>query len=109
DAGEMKQLTAVLLDNACKYAGEGGVVRLKLAREGERLCLSVFNTGERIPPEKLDHVFERFYRADEARSEGGYGLGLAIAQRIAENHGGRITAESGEQGTTFTLTAPLKK
>ena len=69
----------------------------------------VNNTGEAIPPEDLEHIFERFYRADKsrARKEGGYGLGLSIADNIVRRHRGRISCESTKKdGTTFTVTLP---
>ena len=83
---QIKQLIVILLDNACKYAGENGTVTVDLERVQEQVCLSVKNTGELIPTEHLEHIFERFYRSDSsrARKEGGYGLGLAIAKKIAE-------------------------
>ena len=68
------------------------------------------NTGEAIPPEDLAHIFERFYRADKsrARSEGGYGLGLSLAESIVRMHHGRSSCESTPQdGTTFTVTLPV--
>jgi len=108
DSGQMKQLVSILLDNACKYAGSPGRVFLKL-EGGEKITLSVQNTGDPIPPEDQEHIFERFYRADKARvhSEGGYGLGLAIAKTITESHRGRIEVQSdAEHGTTFTVTLP---
>ncbi|MGM9611974.1 MAG: sensor histidine kinase [Butyricicoccus sp.] len=105
-AGQLQQLFAVLLDNAVKYAGEHGKVWVNLRKKDGKTVLTVRNTGDPIPPDSLAHVFDRFYRVDEARTRerGGYGLGLAIAQRIAEGHGGRITAESSrENGTVFTV------
>ena len=77
----LERLVMILLDNAVKYAGDRGQVDVALARRQERAVLSVRNTGEPIPPEHLEHLFERFYRVDGSRSrkEGGYGLGLAIA------------------------------
>ncbi len=109
DEGQLKQLVAILMDNACKYAGEGGRVTVTLEKVQDKARLSVHNTGEPIPPDQLPRVFERFYRADSARAGGGYGLGLAIAKSIAEAHRGRITAESTkEAGTTFTVTLPMK-
>lgn len=111
DAAKLKQLTAILIDNACKYAGLGGRVDVKLARRDGRIQLSVTNTGDVIPPEQLSHVFERFYSADKARTGGksGYGLGLAIAAGIARLHGGDIAATSdAEHGTVFSVTLPEK-
>lgn len=109
DEARLKQLTTILLDNACKYAGKGGRVTVSLTASGDRARLSVSNTGDVIPPEQLRHLFERFYRADPARTGGqsGYGLGLAIASGIAQLHSGRITALSdAEHGTVFSVTLP---
>lgn len=110
DAGQLKQLVAILLDNACKYAGQNGKVTLTLKNDKDQALLSVNNTGEPIPIEHLEHVFKRFYRADSSRirKQGGYGLGLSIAQTIVESHGGGISAESnGQDGTTFIVRIPL--
>lgn len=106
---ELRRLCAILLDNACKYAGPGGVVTVTLSA-GDRAALTVHNTGEPIPPEAQAHLFERFYRADAARSRenGGYGLGLAIAAAIVERHRGKIFVRSGPgEGTAFTVALPL--
>lgn len=114
DMTQLKQLAAILLDNACKYAGKSGVVRVSLSRkqpQGEWALLRVHNTGPSIPPKELPHIFERFYRSDKARTrEGGYGLGLPIAKTIAEAHNGSITVESGEEeGTVFIVALPCEK
>ncbi len=103
---QLKQLVSILLDNACKYAGEKGIVAVTLVREQKKICLKINNTGSPIPATDLPFIFERFYRADKsrAREQGGYGLGLAIAKSIVENHQAKIIAESTEdQGTTFTV------
>ena len=105
----LERLVMILLDNAVKYAGEQGRVDVALSRRQERAVLSVRNTGEPIPPEHLEHLFERFYRVDGSRSrkEGGYGLGLAIAHTIAQSHRGQIEVRSSrEEGTVFTVTPP---
>ncbi|MCI7660258.1 sensor histidine kinase [Flintibacter sp.] len=105
----LERLVMILLDNAVKYAGEAGRVRLELQRRQERAVLTVTNTGQPIPPEHLDHLFQRFYRADGSRSrkEGGYGLGLAIAHTIVQFHRGQIEVKSDAQnGTCFTVTLP---
>ena len=81
----------------------------ELRRTARQVELAVRNTGSAIAPEDLPHVFDRFYRADKARTcdDSGHGLGLAIARAIAEEHGGTLSAESDEtSGTTFTLTLP---
>ena len=110
NADQLRRLVAILLDNAVKYAGNGGRVKLVLSRPERRgVCLTVHNTGPAIPPEHLPHLFERFYRADDsrARTSGGYGLGLAIAKRIVDGHGGSIAVSSGEDaGTDFTVRLP---
>ena len=110
NADQLRRLVAILLDNAVKYAGNGGRVKLVLSRpERGGVCLTVHNTGPAIPPEHLPHLFERFYRADDsrARTSGGYGLGLAIAKRIVDGHGGSITVSSREDaGTDFTVRLP---
>lgn len=111
----LTRLVVILIDNACKYAGEGSTVDVTLyKRESsssshEKAVLKVRNDGPPIPEEDLPHIFDRFYRADKVRtsSKGGYGLGLAIGQEIAHEHDGSISVESSaEEGTTFTVTLP---
>ena len=109
-ADQLRRLTAILLDNAVKYAGPGGrvTVRLEPAEKGGAR-LTVHNTGAPIAPEHLPHLFERFYRSDDsrARTSGGYGLGLAIAKSIVDGHKGGINVTStGEAGTEFTVKLP---
>lgn len=111
DEGQMKQMVVILLDNACKYTERGGSVMVRLEKKQDKAVLSVNNTGAVIEKDKLPHLFERFYRADEsrARTEGGYGLGLAIAKSIVDGHHGKISVESSaEQGTTFTVSMSRK-
>ncbi len=111
DEGQLKQLVVILLDNACKYAGEHGAVSVRLERTQDNASLSVRNTGTPIPKEHLKHIFKRFYRAESsrAREQGGYGLGLSIARAVAEKHGGKIFVTSEEAaGTVFTVRLPLK-
>lgn len=111
DETQLHRLVVILLDNAVKYAGEGGTVTLRLDKLQDRPRLSVHNTGPAIAPEHLPHLFDRFYRSDASRdrTQGGYGLGLAIAKSIVEGHGGEINAASSpENGTTFTVVFPKK-
>ena len=111
DGEELRRLCAILLDNACKYCGPGGTVRVTLEGGGEA-ALTVHNTGEPIPAEDQAHLFERFYLADAARGreKGGYGLGLSIAAAIVERHGGKIAVRStAGEGTAFTVTLPQEK
>lgn len=111
NTARLRRMCATLIDNACKYTDGNGSVSVSLRAYGKQAELTVHNTGAVISPDDLPHVFDRFYRADKARSsENGHGLGLAIARAIAEEHGGTLTAASSEQaGTTFTATLPLAK
>jgi signal transduction histidine kinase len=110
DAGRIEQIIGNLLSNALRYTPQGGKIWLDLTCTGEQIQLTVRDSGPGIPVEALPHVFERFFRADRSRSraEGGSGLGLAIARRLAEAHGGSLTAANHPQGgALFTLTLPL--
>ena len=107
------RLAKILIENACKYSESGSTIRVTLSREGRHCAYSVNNHGQVIGPEDLQHVFDRFYRTDKARSRdgqtGGFGLGLAIAKGIATSHGGDITATStAEEGTTFRVVLPCE-
>ncbi len=103
-AVHLRQVTDILLDNARKYAAPRGKVSVELRRAGNRGCLlTVSNPGEAIREEDLKLIFKRFCRLDGARSQGGYGLGLAIAQGIVEAHGGKIWAESSGGVNTFSV------
>lgn len=106
---QFSRLADILLDNAVKHAPSNGWVNVGLSREKSRAVLRVENSGEEIPAEALPHVFDRFYRADSARSRetGGYGLGLAIAKSIVENGHGRICAESADGCTVFIVEFPI--
>ena len=109
DCQQLDQLVDILLDNAVKYAAPGGAIRLTLDAAGKNAVLAVENPGERIPAEKLPHLFDRFYRVDDARTgAAGFGLGLAIARQITARHKGTITAASDERATRFTVTLPLR-
>lgn len=103
----LRQLTDILLDNAQKYSSPG-IVDIALRRQGRnQAVLTVSNPGIPIAQEDLDRIFERFYRADHVRSNtGSFGLGLSIAQRIVEEHGGDIWAESNPTGNRFTVLLP---
>lgn len=108
DEGKIRQLVAILIDNAIKHSDEQGTVDVSLAKTSQKILLSVRNTGMGIAQSELEKVFERFYRSDASRSRetGGYGLGLAIAKSIAELHKGRISAQ-GEEGKYITFTVQL--
>lgn len=106
DRGLIKELLRILVDNAIKYTPEGGKIILSCAIAKHNVILSVKDTGIGIPKEHISHLFERFYRVDEARnkSTGGTGLGLAIAKQIINAHNAQIsvTSEIGE-GTEFLI------
>lgn len=111
DASRLRQLLLNLVENAIKYTTVGGSVELSLASEQGAAVLTVKDTGMGIAAADLPFIFERFWRADRARSRGigrgGTGLGLAISQYIAQSHGGTLTAQSRlGRGSTFTLTLP---
>lgn len=110
DEVRLRELLLILLDNAIKFTDAAGTVGLTLEADGGKAVVRVTDSGSGIPPEALPHVFDRFYRADKARSraEGGAGLGLAIAKWIVEGHRGSIRVDSYPgRGTTFTVELPL--
>ncbi|MGE5603209.1 MAG: sensor histidine kinase [Nitrososphaerales archaeon] len=96
-----------LLHNAIKFAPDGGIITVTAQADGEDVKVCVADNGPGIPKEEQGRVFERFYKADRARSRGGTGLGLAIARHMVEGHGGRIWVESTPgHGATFCFTVP---
>ena len=110
DADEdlLQQVWINLIHNAIKFTPQGGRIRVEAGIEGSRVRCRVCDDGIGIAPADLPHIFERFFRADKARSVGGNGLGLALAKRIVELHGGTIRAASEPgQGTEFSVDLPL--
>jgi two-component system OmpR family sensor kinase len=113
DEALLRRMFLNVLDNAIKYTPEGGKISLDCHKSGNEYAVSVSDTGEGIPNELQKRVFERFFRADKARSRaegahGGAGLGLSIARWIAEAHHGRLElTQSNASGSTFTVTLPL--
>jgi two-component system phosphate regulon sensor histidine kinase PhoR len=102
DAPRIQQVVVNLLHNAIKFTPPGGKIDLGAIMDDSKIIFSVNDTGVGIPAEDLPRIFERFYKADRARSGGGTGLGLAISRHIVEAHGGQIWAESIEgKGSTF--------
>jgi heavy metal sensor kinase len=105
----LHRLFGILLDNAVKYTPPGGRIDVRVVKDDGRVRVGVRDSGIGITPEDVEHVFERFYRADKARTRenGGAGLGLAIGRWIAETHGGTLTVESElNRGSTFTVVLP---
>ena len=110
DRARLKQVVVNLLDNAIKYTPDGGTVHLKVAATDSHAMIVVTDTGIGIPVEALPHIFDRFFRVDQARSRSpdGAGLGLAIVRSICHAHGGEVTAESVlGKGSRFCVSLPL--
>jgi signal transduction histidine kinase len=110
DVGRLRQLLLILLDNALKYTPEGGEVLVSLTVQSGAARLQVRDTGPGIDPKDLPMLFDRFYRADRARSGEGTGLGLAIGRWIVEAHNGKIVAANApDGGALFTVTLPIAR
>jgi signal transduction histidine kinase len=109
DRERIHQVLFNLLENAMRFTPPGGKITVRAVRENGGCAISVEDTGPGIGKEHIPLVFERFYRVDPSRSrdDGGTGLGLAIARSVVEAHGGRIWAESEEQGARFTFVLPM--
>jgi signal transduction histidine kinase/ActR/RegA family two-component response regulator len=111
DPDRLQQVVWNLLSNAIKFTPKGGNVGVSVGREGSDVCIRVSDTGQGIPAAFLPHVFERFRQFDGSttREQGGLGLGLAIVRHLVEQHGGRVSAESGgeQRGSTFTISLPV--
>ena len=110
DPLKLRQAINNLIENAIKYTGDGGHVFVTTKHHGGEGAVRIEDDGVGMSPEHLEHIFERFYRVDKARSRetGGTGLGLHIVRRIALMHGGRVDVESKEgKGSVFTLVVPL--
>ncbi len=109
DEEKVNVLFRVLYDNACKYSPEGEKIYVSLKRKGNHARFEIRNMGECISKEKLDHIFDRFYRGDEShnRKVAGYGLGLSMAHNIATRHSWKLSAQSDEnEGTSFIIRIP---
>ena len=110
DRARIEQVLINMVSNAIKYTHDGGRIRMTAGQDGNEVWCTVRDNGIGIPKEDLDHIFERFYRVDKARSResGGTGLGLSIAYEIVERHGGRFEVKSQPgRGTTITVRLPV--
>ena len=108
DANKMQRVVDNLLRNAVNYSFDNGTIHIAVKQDENNLNIKFTNCGYTIPKEKLERIFEQFYRLDTARSStsGGAGLGLAIAKEIVESHHGTITAESENESIRFTVVLP---
>jgi signal transduction histidine kinase len=107
DMQMLQRMVVNLLDNAMKYTPSGGTVTICVSTNEGQVVFSVGDTGIGISKDDLPHIFTRFYRCDQSRSQAGIGLGLSLAQAIAKAHGGNISATSKPgKGTKFTVTLP---
>jgi signal transduction histidine kinase len=109
DRDRMEQVLGNLMSNSMRHTAADGAVKLRACRDQEAVKISVEDTGEGIPPDKLPYIFERLYRVDESRTgdDGESGLGLAIVKSIVEAHGSTVAAQSEPgKGTTMTIQFP---
>ena len=108
DADKLARVFNNILKNAIAYSYENSVIDISATQQGQNVMITFTDHGEPIPPQKLNTIFEKFYRLDSSRSSntGGAGLGLAIAKEIVTAHGGTITAESDAERTVFTVKIP---
>lgn len=107
DLSLMQRVLANILDNAIKYTSRNGTIRFKTTKDGNRVVISVQDTGIGMDAETASKIFKRFYRADQARSTAGNGLGLSLAQSIIKAHGGEIQVESSPgKGSKFSIVFP---
>jgi signal transduction histidine kinase len=110
DVDSLNRALVNLVENAINYTMEGGVITIRSRQENNRILVEVIDTGMGIADDDLPHIFDRFYRADIARSalSSGSGLGLAIVSKVMEMHNGRIEVESAlGQGSTFRVALPI--
>lgn len=108
DVTRLQRVVANILDNAIKYSGRGGVVRLSLEADGRHANLRISDTGQGISERDMPRIFDRFYRGDRSRSTPGSGLGLSLALAIVRAHGGDIEVKSSPgKGSVFTVALPL--
>lgn len=111
NAASIEELITILIDNALKYSPDDSLITIKTSRSGKHARFEITNTGKGISAEELPHIFDRFYRADTARTKNntsGHGLGLSLAKKIVELHNGELSATSApNHATTFVFLLPI--
>lgn len=104
----IEELLTILVDNALKYSPKASKITASLKLQGRHVAFAITNKGEGIVKENLPHVFDRFYRVNESRNDGGSGLGLALAKEIVALHRGELFVSSAKgANTTFTFLLPI--
>lgn len=109
NSASVEELLTILLDNALKYSPPDSVVTVRFVSQRHMAGFEVINSGKGIPEKDLPHIFDRFYRVDTSRTGGekkGYGLGLSLAKKIVQLHGGELSVSSGSDMTTFRVLLP---
>jgi two-component system phosphate regulon sensor histidine kinase PhoR len=110
DSERIEQVLVNLIHNAIKFTPPGGSIRVSAEQAADRVVFTVRDTGVGIAQDLLPRIFERFYKADRARSGSGTGLGLSIARHIVEAHGGEIWAQSRQNaGSAFFFSLPVAR
>lgn len=104
----LEQVWVNLIENAVKFAPEYGTVEITAAEDEKNLRVCIFNTGSFIPEEQREAIFRKFYQGDHSHSTEGNGVGLAIVKRVTELHGGKVSVDSRQTGTAFTVMLPKK-
>lgn len=109
DSDKLSRVFNNLIKNAINYSEDNSNININIFKKSENIIIKIINSGKEIPKEKLDRIFEQFYRLDSSRTSkiGGSGLGLAIAKNIVELHNGNIKADSKDNKTTFTVKLPI--
>lgn len=112
NTASLEELITILIDNALKYSPDDSLITIKTSRNSKQARFEITNTGKGISAEELPHIFDRFYRADTARTKGnvssGHGLGLSLAKKIIEIHNGELSATSApDHATTFVFLLPI--
>jgi two-component system sensor histidine kinase CiaH len=107
NVASIEELLTILVDNALKYSPAESQIKVIVSRQNRQAKFEITNKGEGIPPEKLPHIFDRFYRVNDSRNDGGAGLGLALAKEIITIHKGELTVSSAPgKATTFQVLLP---